>query len=273
MESVFIKARPTLRDAHDCVVFALHSDMIASHFRCIGLTEDPDEKADLPLCPPGWNTSKDVYCFKYIHPDDNDDMIVIKFVRMDKMLMVHASSRKNNQIHTLTLNANDYVNTPTNLSKHDTILKDTSRLSALFTHNIKSKLTPEKKIEKTPNQTSDPLRIDRKRYQPPDSLIDPDDGFQQGFPFPMAGGDFDRDLNPFPGIGVGPLGGGMGRGGVGGNLFGPDRFPQGLGPRPGPRRPFQPGYDPMGPFAGPGGEPDPDHMRVPGRRGGFPPFM
>jgi len=271
--AILTKNKPKLRDRHDAIAFLLHSDLIRRGCSLIGLSENDNSTKSIGENPTDWNKSEEAYTFKYLHSSAKDPFIV-KMLRMDNQLLVHAAKKDDQKVYSMTVNCDDYVDAKASLSEYSKVYKDLNGLMSLFASSIGDKLAlpKEKETSKSKEDQREDLREDLRSeeeklkdfwggvYVPPVARRPP-----SGFPSP--GGDFDRDLDPF--------------GGGGGNLYGPGNFPFGIGgpsplgpgglPRPGTGpMPRGPRFDPLGPFGGIGRDPDPDHARLPrsGRRGG-----
>jgi proteasome inhibitor subunit 1 (PI31) len=273
-------ARPTYRDAHDAVAFALNCAMLEKGFKLVGLDDAGDEKKELEAAPTGWNASEEGYCFVYTHPK-LPKPVVLKALRMEGTLIAHAAVKgdEGGKVHSLELNVEDYVNK--DVKDAAKAYKDLSGLVALIDRGIRSQVLPVEAKPKTETKTEtakaepkkprdpedDPLRDPRYPRRPPRSPLEDDDARDLGGlggwrgPGGMFGGDLD------------PMGGG------GGSLLGPHNFPgvgspgvpMGRGGRGG-RGGMAPRFDPFGPMPGIGRDPGFDDFLPPGPGGprGFP---
>src|SRR5438270_58495 len=97
---------PSFRDAHDAVMFALHSHMVTN--RCFQLVSINDSSPDLSSSTTtstsldGWNRSSDAYSFTYTHPNSpitatssptSPTLYILKALRMDSSLLLHATTK------------------------------------------------------------------------------------------------------------------------------------------------------------------------------------
>lgn len=297
VERILAAGVPSCRDGHDVVAFALHAAMVAQGFRCEGTTDAASTPADavstpkayaMNSVPEAWNSSSDTYTFRYTLPNLSDKSVVVKMVRMENALMVHALLSPSGKLHSLDIRVDDYTQEPS--SSSPPAVRDLAGLVAVFDERIRSHLLPRPDLSKQREQRQreeehrrernergregdfrghDPLRVDPSRPVPWVPTYHPS-------PLAIGGprGYGDHDLRPF---GPGSVAPGLGRGGGGGNLMGPGNFPfpAGRGGRPGARPGAgQPRFDPFGPGRGGGiGEPDPDDLRMPGGFGGDNFFM
>jgi len=270
--SILSKQKPKFRDAHDAVSFLLHAEMLRRGCTLVGLTEGGDNKKPITDCPSDWNKSDEAYTFKYLHPSTKEP-IVMKMLRMENSLLVHAAKKEDGKVYSATFKVEDYVEPKAPLTEYSKIFKDVEGILTLFQSTIADKVAP-------PPKVSDETQVGKnKRTTTEEEKAIPDD-FWGGIRVPPIGrpgiglpggprGDFGGDLSPFAE--------------GGGNLYGPGQFPFRIGggplgptgPLPRPGGPGGPRFDPFGPFSGIGQEPDPDDLRPPGpgrpgRRGGPP---
>lgn len=273
-------SRPDFRNSADAVAFALHTAFFERECKFIGINDQVDEKKELPLSPPGWNSSTDSYTFYYI-PKGSTDQVIFKLLRLEGSLIASATKKGQSTAYTVTINVDDFVNKEFDPQEYDKIYKDLPGLLALFDQQILRHVLGEKAPSSAAAASTedrdatriegilrdDPLRVGppRRPYMPHPGLEDDDEGpvFYPPQPGSPRGGDFDSDLYP-PLPGFGGVGG---PGGLGGNLMGPRNFP-------GAARGVRPRFDPFGPVPG-HGRPNPDHFPPPGfppgpgRGGGF----
>lgn len=262
MLALFREASPILRDAHDVLGFSVHLLFIQAKFNCVS-TSEAEVKGDGGggLCPQRWNEDSETYCFQYKHPRLSNS-VVLKMVRLEDMLMVHAMTMSDQKLYSTELYVYDYVKRDFDASNFSTLLSHEERLKSFLHRQLIDKILPPE--PKSADASSSSSASPSSQMPPRNPLIadeprlpfwDPD----PTNPFGPRGGDFGRDIDPLAG-----RPGGFIPGGLPGSLMGPGHF--------GARAPGQlprPRFDPFGP-PGADQEPDPDHLRMPGppARGG-----
>jgi len=264
--AILSKNKPKFRDGHDAIAFVLHSDLIRRGCTLVGLSENDSNTKSIGENPTDWNKSDEAYTFKYLHSSVKDP-ILVKMLRMDSQLLIHAASKADGKVHSLTVNVDDYLDRKISLSDYSKIYKDLNGLLSLFANSIGDKVAALKEqaketiSSKSKADEREDLRSEEEKLKDFWGGVSvPPVGRRPAPGFPSPGGDFDRDLDPFSG--------------GGGNLYGPGNFPFGIGgpaplgpgglPRPGTGPiPRGPRFDPFGPFGGLGRDPDPDHARIP----------
>ena len=268
---------PQYRDAHDAVVFALHTHLLRRHLVCHALSPPPvsssssaasasEEKRELPYVPPGWNASSDAYSFTYHLQQSPSTTIIMKAVKMGSSLLVHmvrqraaADGGKDEAPVSLEVNVNDHVNAGVALSDYRALYKDLGGLLALFDSQLGARVLPAAAqgsgaaSQDVRAVQADPLRVPPRRPLYADDYDD-EDGDRIPDPRRRPRGDFDDDLNP------------LAMPGGGGSLMGPRNFPGAGGARPGVPG-MAPRFDPYGPAPGMG-DPDFDELIPPGMGGG-----
>ncbi|GLJ32723.1 hypothetical protein SUGI_0658340 [Cryptomeria japonica] len=291
--AVIRASRPSFRNAHDRVAFAVHASFLSAGYS-LTATGTEAAAASAPSSPgheevgiEGWNEMEDAYAFCYSKSDKGENKsVIVKCLVMGDMLIVDAaliSAKENSEPCNLEINVNEYINDSTTSSNYSEQYKDFPTLVDRINSAIISKLEDSPKKESAANSSrstatssgqeaneSQPV-LGRPVYQPDSSgLVYP--------PVPSFGG---SDLFPGPGAGIYPRrsGGGMG----GGMLLGPNDpgwgniggmgGDEGLG-FPGEVRGVPPGarFDPYGPPGVPGFEPNrfARDQRRPGGRGNHP---
>ena len=243
---------PQYRDAHDAVVFAIHTHLLRKGLVCHALTppaspSPADLQRELPVVPPGWNGSDEAYSFTY-HQQRAATVavvVVLKAIKMGQTLLVHmitqrllvvqqpsaaassasappasASSAavKDEVPVSLEVNVTDYINTGASLSDYRALYRDLAGLLLLFDSQLGSRVIPtaaaaDSRATAVPDlHARDPLRFPQRNPLLVDD-DDDDDRLRDPRARPQRG-DFDGDLNP---LAVG--------GGISGNLMGPRNFP------------------------------------------------
>lgn len=276
-----------VRHEQDRAALAVHCTMLEHGFVTTGAQESaagapvvaagPDGSATLQVVPPGWNALPDTYTFGYMHPlRGADQMFTVKALTMSGNLMVHAaSSVQGGELLTVTLavDAPAAETDPAAVAARAKVWQEKmasgicARLLGL--HNSTSRLgkvldpasAEQAGAERAGSGTKRPApEAERSRPfgfghddEEPRRPCIPRDPFSPGF----LGG----PVLPF---GFRPDGGLLGpRHPAWGQVI-PGRTDGGM---PG----MLPRFDPIGPGLG---EPDPDHLRVPGMTpGGFPAFQ
>ncbi|KAA8518961.1 hypothetical protein F0562_016265 [Nyssa sinensis] len=289
--AVIRASRPSFRNAHDKIAFAIHASFLASGY--VLNATGPAAFSDKALSSPStdevgidsWNEFGGDYGFVYTNPKEGSKKVLVKCLVMNDKLLVDAVSDGGSQPVHLEINIGDYAeeNGDTNYSSQ---FKNLGKLVSTLEKEILTKLsaapTPSSSIQPSSSTTRGGLRdntnplvvgvAEPQRPQPyPSGLVYP--------PINPGGG---NDLFPGPPAGTYPTRGDFGAGG--GMFIGPDHpmfggigrgpnFPGGLGGDPS----FpggQPGFippgarfDPYGPPLVPGFEPN-RFIRNPRRPGG-----
>jgi len=283
-------SRPPLATPADALIFALHAALKSLGCRCVATSEEhaeqiasssshQDTKEEHKDLPSSWNQSSDLYTLVYRHPS-LPGLFIMKGIRMDDTLLIHATIKNSDKVHTLELSIKDII-AADQLGSGDPqrIFKSLSSLLTLFDSAIVSKVCfpppPSQSAEHMPLVDRLPRRPDPDFDYPPrqDPLRMPTRPSPGAFP---RRGDFDDDLNPFPSpLGPAPSFGGPPIGGIPAGMGprGLDPFGGGSGGLMGPNHPIfgargrgrggmDPRFDPIGPFNIYG--PNPDHDKPPG---------
>lgn len=271
-------SRPTFRNPHDKVAFAVHASCVASGLVLLStgpsaFSEDPFSSASADeVGIDHWNDFEDNYAFVYSNPESNSKKVLIKCLVMNGKLLVDALGEGDSDPHHLELNVEEYVENGG--ANYNSQYKNFGKLVEAINKGILSsyKSSPAVKSSTQPSSSErGGIRdnADRRGAESSDSYV-PSGSVPFGYvvpPIPAFGG---SDLFPGPGAGVYPT---RDPGGFGGMLVGPGdprffpgvggdtRLPGGLQPGvpPGAR------FDPFGPPI-PGFEPG-RFMRDPTRPG------
>lgn len=254
-------ANVPVRNELDRAALAVHSTMLEHGFVSVGASTAPvlssasDGAISMQVVPPGWNSSSDSYSFGYVHPlRGSEETFTVKALSIGSNLAVHAeSSTPEGDLLSVTLTVED--NGDSDSTAAAARAKDWQEKIAmgvsqrlLSRHNSTARLGSALEAAPAQANSSGTKRrvVEDQSAQPPDRPERPDrPGFVPPFSDPFRP-DF-GDHRPFW-----PDGG----------LLGP-RHPAWGQVMPGRGGGMMPRFDPIGP-----GEPDPDHMRLPGR-GGF----
>ena len=157
---------PTYRDAHDALIFALHTHLLRRGLTCIALTPPSSSSPssslstpprELPYVPPGWNASDDAYSFTYQLPHSPGVTVIMKGVRMGGTLLVHVlrqtsapaqgtpgatGGAKDSTPVSLEVNVSDYVNAGAALTDYRALYTDLGGLLMLFDSQLGSRILP-----------------------------------------------------------------------------------------------------------------------------------
>lgn len=289
-----LKSVPT-RNESDRAALTVHGSMLEHGFVCVGrdvsgmlgVAVAADGSASLQVVPTDWNNTPDTYSFGYVHPlRGGEETFTVKILSIGATLAVHAaSSLASSDLLTIILEVGSQPdnNSPEGWREKMAIgiamkLLDRNNSTAKFGKSLAQQVDapPQSSASATGSKRPAPAgeppnHHDGERpggWAPPGRFPFPDPG--RGGLFP-AGGD---PFSPFPATGEPPIhwtpDGGLlgprhpawgqpvpfgGRGGIGGG---------GMLPR----------FDPIGPGHHGLGEPNPDHLRIPGfEPGHFPAFQ
>lgn len=266
------------RHEQDRAALAVHCTMLEHGFVCTGAEESaagapsvvagPDGCATLQVVPPGWNAQPDTYTFGYVHPlRGGDQTFTVKALTMSGNLMVHAaSSVPSGELLTVSL-AVDAATAETDPAAVVARAKMWQEKMAagvcvrlLGMHNSTSRLgkvldaaaaEPGTGEARAGSGTKRPAPEFERPRPMRDLMPDAEDprGLPRGLRDPFSPGFVGGPALP-PGFWM-PDGGLLGpRHPAWGQVI-PGRTGGGMMPR----------FDPIGPGMG---EPDPDHLRVPG---------
>lgn len=279
-------ARPSFRNPHDKVAFAVHASFLASG-SILHATGPPAFSDDVlsststeEVGIEHWNEFDDSYAFVYSNPDKGSRKILVKCLSMNDKLLVDAFGEGDSEPVHLEINVPDYV-AEDGGNNYTTMFKNIGKLVRDVDKEILGKLVRSLTASSSGHNLSAKSRVpegdESKSDQPCPTVSEPDEPSifnppNPSFivpPIPGSGGD---DLFPGPGAGVYPRGN---FGGPGSMLIGPNDprwFGSGNEPSRLPRGP-QPGvppgahFDPYGPPGVPGFEPN-RFIRQPRRPGG-----
>ncbi|KAK0585326.1 hypothetical protein LWI29_026888 [Acer saccharum] len=266
--------KPSFRNDHDRVAFALHSFFLASGH--VSTATGSAACSDTALSSPStdevgidhWNELDDNYAFVYINPENASKKVLVKCLVMSNKLLVDALANGASEPVHLEIDVGDFVGEQQGGANYSAQFKNLEKLVKSLDTEILSKLHGSSKPSSS--ETSEASRRNTNDTtvgisEPTDPQLLPSGvvlppvytgGFSDMFPGPPAGmyprGDFGGD----GGMLVGP-----GHPMFGGN----DRLPGFLGGLPG----VPPGarFDPYGPPGVPGFEPN-RFVRNPRRPGG-----
>lgn len=291
-------SRPSFRNSHDTVAFAIHASFLAAGY---SLTATGSQAASLSLPSSGneevgiegWNEMDDAYAFCYTRSHDGvTKSVIVKALIMGDMLVVDAAptgesdAKANPEPYNLEINVYDYTTESATSKNYAEHYKNLPALVEKIHSSILSKLEASPKTGNTSTSTrsnkatsggqeatQDQPEIGlTDSHQPYSSGIQPD---SSGLVYPRVPPIGGSDLFPGPGAGIYPHRGDTGIGG--GMLLGPNdprwrigtdgvggpQFPGGIGGVPPGAR-----FDPFGPPGVPGFEPNRfvrDPRRPPGR--------
>ncbi|XP_010529791.1 PREDICTED: probable proteasome inhibitor [Tarenaya hassleriana] len=278
--AVIRAARPSFRNNHDKVSFAVHSSFLAAGYVLIA-TGRPAFAGDALYSTSldevgidGWNEFDGEYAFVYTYPDKGSVKVIVKCLAMGDKLLVDAIADGGNVPAHLAIDVGDYVgeNGDGNYSAQ---FKNLEKLVGDLQKEVLNKLHPEAKPSSSDSRSFSLERNEERRgiREPGSGIPDPygpqiDPSGAIIPPIPSGGGF--SDLFPGPGAGAYPHRGGFGDGSM---LVGPGdpRFFGPFGDRPdfpGAQPGIPPGarFDPYGPPGVPGFEPG-RFIRQPPRRG------
>ncbi|KAL3357951.1 hypothetical protein AABB24_015199 [Solanum stoloniferum] len=279
--AVIRAARPTFRNPHDKVAFAVHAAFLASGFvlHATGPAASTDDalSSSSTVDEVGidhWNEFEDCYAFVYSKPEKSSKKVLVKCLVMNNKLLIDAFRDGDNEPLHLELSVEDYI-VEDGGTNYNTQFKNLGKLVGELNKAILTKYTGSP-TSNSSTQTSrsekgglnDQPNVERQ----PDYPYQPAGSFPSGYVVPPIPGIGGSDLFPGPGAGVYPTRGEPGAGGsmlVGpndprffGGMGGDPRLPGGLpGVPPGAR------FDPYGPPDVPGFEPG-RFIRNPRRPGG-----
>lgn len=260
MQLIFQSVLPSLAAKSDVLVAFLHWKLVSKEFLCLGSSAE-FPKADqigtgTELLPPDWNTDHDVYQLCYTR---KGKAYLVKGVTVDGQLLLTIAS-EDEQVASSSLEIDHHIGE--DYRNFQRAFADRDALEALVEKELIGPFEdkPKKPAVSTASSDNrkdqDPLRVPRalpRRYRG-------DDGPEVN-PFAVGRGDLD------------PLGRGLG----GGMLMDPRHMPFGGRPQPGVPSNLPPGAVPPGARFDPFGPPPPEFIpaRPPGypaqpRSGGFP---
>ncbi|XP_059305504.1 probable proteasome inhibitor [Lycium ferocissimum] len=279
--AVIRAARPTFRQAHDKVAFAVHAAFLASGF--VLHATGPNASTDDALSSSStdevgidhWNEFEDSYAFVYSNPEKSSKKVLVKCLAMNNKLLIDAFRDGDNEPLHLELSVEDYI-VEDGGANYNTQFKNLGKLVGELNKAILTKYSGSSTANSSTQTSSSEkggLRDQPNVERQPDYPYQREGSFPSGYVVPPIPGVGGGDLFPGPGAGVYPTRGGPGGdgsmfvgpndprffGGMGGD---PTRLPGGLpGVPPGAR------FDPYGPPDVPGFEPG-RFIRDPRRPGG-----
>ncbi|CBI30473.3 hypothetical protein VitviT2T_012350 [Vitis vinifera] len=273
--AVIRASRPSFRNAHDKVAFAVHAAFISSGYLLTATGNPAFSETALSSTSTDevgierWNELQDDYAFVYFNPEKGSKKVLVKCLVMnDKLLVAALADGASEPIH-LEINVEDYVaeNGGTNYSGQ---FKNLDKLVKTLDKEILSKL----------NGSSDKPTSSETRPGQRQNLNEPGMGvaepqhtqtYPAGLVYPPVNPIGGSDLFPGPGAGMYPTRSDFGSGSM---LLGPNdpRWFGGVGGDPsfpGGQPGVPPGarFDPYGPPGVPGFEPN-RFTRMPRRPGG-----
>ncbi|XVF55177.1 hypothetical protein PTKIN_Ptkin06aG0015700 [Pterospermum kingtungense] len=113
--AVIRAARPSFRNVHDKVVFAVHAAFLSSGF--VLTATGPDALADNVLSSPStdevgidnWNQFEDHYAFVYVNPEKESAKVLLKCLVMNGSLLVDALAAGSSEPVHLEIDVENYV--------------------------------------------------------------------------------------------------------------------------------------------------------------------
>uniref|UniRef100_A0A5B7BN80 Putative proteasome inhibitor n=1 Tax=Davidia involucrata TaxID=16924 RepID=A0A5B7BN80_DAVIN len=284
--AVIRASRPSFRNAHDKVAFAVHASFLSSGY--VLNATGPPAFSDNALSSPStdevgidrWNEFGGDYGFVYTNPDKGSKKVLVKCLAMNDKLLVDAVSDGDSEPVHLEINVGDYVgeNGGTNYSSQ---FKNLGKLVSSLEKEILTKLNGSSTANSSTQPSSSRTREGPRDNPNPLSVGVPEPQgprpYSSGLVYPPVIPVGGSDLFPGPPPGTYPMRGDFGAGG--GMFVGPDhpmfggigRGPSFPGGQPGfpPVIPLPPGarFDPYGPPDVVGFEPN-RFVRNPRRPGG-----
>ncbi|XP_059428278.1 probable proteasome inhibitor isoform X1 [Corylus avellana] len=275
--AVIRAARPSFRNNHDKIAFAVHASFLASGY--VLTATGPAASSDTAFSSPStdevgmdnWQELDDEYAFVYTNPEKGSKKVLVKCLAMHDKLLVDALAEGASEPVHLEISVGDYAveNGGTNYS---TRFKNLEELVKSLDALILSKLDGSSRPSSSNDSSSETSEASRSNIigvpfgRPPGPQVHP-----SGILYPSINPIGGSDLFPGPGAGMYPTRGDFGIGGsmlLGpndpswlGGVAGDPAFPGGqLGVPPGAR------FDPYGPPGVPGFEPN-RFSRAPRRPG------
>lgn len=273
--AVIRASRPSFRNAHDKVAFAVHAAFISSGYLLTATGNPAFSETALSSTSTDevgierWNELQDDYAFVYFNPEKGSKKVLVKCLVMnDKLLVAALADGASEPIH-LEINVEDCVaeNGGTNYSGQ---FKNLDKLVKTLDKDILSKLDGS-----SDKPTSSETRPGQRQNlnEPGMGVAEPQHSqtYPAGLVYPPVNPIGGSDLFPGPGAGMYPTRGDFGSGSM---LLGPNdpRWFGGVGGDPsfpGGQPGVPPGarFDPYGPPGVPGFEPN-RFTRMPRRPGG-----
>ncbi|XAR67670.1 hypothetical protein NMG60_11002518 [Bertholletia excelsa] len=265
--AVIRATRPSFRNAHDKVAFAVHAAFLASGY--VLHATGPPAFSDTAFSSTStdevgidnWNEFEDDYAFLYSNPEKGSKKVLVKCLAMNEKLLVDAIRDGGAQPAHVELSVDDYdkENGGTNYGSQ---YKDLEKLVNSVDKEILCKvngITGGGSSSAQPSSSTQPPSFGTRDVEVP-APQNPQPTVR--FPYPAVNPVGGSDLFPGPGAGMYPTRGDSGMGG--GMLVGPDNLlfggvGRGMGPgMPGGLLGVPPGarFDPYGPPGVPGLEPN-----------------
>ncbi|CAH2064190.1 unnamed protein product [Thlaspi arvense] len=254
-------ARPTFRNNHDKVAFAVHASFLASGFDLTAtgrpafandaLSSSPTQEVGID----GWNEFDGEYAFVYTNPAKGSKKVLVKCLAIDDKLLVDALADGETEPPHLEIVVGKYADEPRE-GNYAAQYKDFGKLVASLKTEILDKLYREEKPSSSRTQSRSETNEDPGYYVQRPVPLGPQIHPSGVIVPPLPGNGRYSDLVPGPGAGVFPARGGFGDGSM---LVGPGdpRFFPRFGDQPGRMGPPQPGvpppgarFDPFGPIPG-----------------------
>lgn len=261
-------SRPSFRNPHDKLAFAVHASFVASGFVLLAtgapaFTDDPFSSSHGDeVGIDHWNDFEDKYAFIYSHPDRNSKKVLVKCLVMNDKLLVDALGEDDNEVHHIELDSQEFVENGG--ANYNSQYKNFGKLFEEITKKIVSKYKGSSggNLSTQPSSSEKGVIRDDADGLGAESVgsYQPSRSFPQGYVVPPIPAFSGSDTIPAPGAGVYPT---RDTGGFGGMLVGPRdaRFFPGIGGDtglPGGLQGVPPGarFDPFGPPGVPGFEPN-----------------
>ncbi|KAL4342428.1 hypothetical protein GQ457_08G019670 [Hibiscus cannabinus] len=275
--AVIRAARPSFRNDHDKVAFAVHATFLSAGF--VLTATGPAALGDGVFSSTStdevgidnWNQFEDHYAFVYTNPEKGSKKVLVKCLVMDRKLLVETLAEDSSQPLHLEIDVDGYVGE--NISgNYSALYKNLDKLVNGLEKEVISKLYCSTSSTDPPSSVTG----EGSRHHGPGVTINEPRGPQahpSGVVMPPVNPIGGSDLLPGPGAGMYPSRGGFG--GDGGMLLGPNdpRWFGGIGGEhgfPGAQPGIPPGarFDPYGPPGVPGFEPSRFTRNPPRRPGG-----
>ncbi|KAA8516363.1 hypothetical protein F0562_016656 [Nyssa sinensis] len=229
MMAVIRASRPSFRNAHDKIAFAVHSSFLASGY--VLNATGPAAFSDNALSSTstdevgidGWNEFGEYYGFVYSKPDKGSKKVLVKCLPMNDKLLVDALSDGDSEPLHLEIDVGDYVGEEES-SSCSSQFKNLGKLVSTLDKEILSKLngssTAVSSIQPSSSGTRESLRDNPNLLGV--GVAEPRDAqpYPSGIVSPQVNPVCRMDVIPGPPPGMCPIRGGLGRGG--GMFVGPD---------------------------------------------------
>ncbi|GMI71274.1 PROTEASOME REGULATOR1 [Hibiscus trionum] len=278
--AVIRAARPSFRNDHDKVAFAVHATFLSAGF--VLTATGPAALGDGVFSSTStdevgidnWNQFEDHYAFVYTNPEKGSKKVLVKCLVMNGKLLVETLAEGTSQPLDLEIDIDDYVGENIN-GNYSAMYKNLEKLVNGLEKEVISKLCCSSSSTDPPSSVTS-VTVEGSRHSGAGVTINEPRGPQihpSGVVVPPVNPIGGSDLLPGPGAGMYPTRGGFG--GDGGMLLGPNdpRWFGGVGGEhgfPGAQPGIPPGarFDPYGPPGVPGFEPSRFTRNPPRRPGG-----